>query len=49
MGPKEMEQIAVFIVEALQNVGNEARLKSVHEGVQELSKRFPLYRHRLVA
>lgn len=49
MGLKEMEQIAGFIVEALQSIGNESKLKSVREGVQELSKKFPLYRHRLVS
>ena len=49
MGTKEMEQIASFIIEALQNVENEARLRAVSEGVQELSKKFPLYRHRLIS
>jgi glycine hydroxymethyltransferase len=49
MGTKEMEQVAAFIVEALQSSGNEAKLKSVTAGVQELSRKFPLYKHRLVS
>lgn len=49
MGVKEMEQIAAFILEALRNVGNEGNLNSIHSRVQELSKGFPLYKHRLVS
>ncbi len=49
MGVKEMDQIAAFILEALKNVGNEGNLSSIHSRVQELSKGFPLYRHRLVS
>ena len=49
MGVKEMDQIAAFILEALRNVGNEGNLNSIHSRVQELSKGFPLYRHRLVS
>ncbi len=49
MGVKEMDQIAAFILEALRNVGNEGNLSSIHSRVQELSKGFPLYRHRLVS
>jgi glycine hydroxymethyltransferase len=49
MMEKEMQQIAGFIVEALGNSDNQAKLKSVQEGVVELSKGFPLYRHRLVS
>ena len=49
MGVKEMEQIAAFILEALRNVGNEGNLSSIHSRVQELSKGFPLYKHRLVS
>lgn len=49
MGVKEMEQIAAFILEALRNVGNEGNLSSIRSRVQELSKGFPLYRHRLVS
>jgi len=48
MGTAEMAQIAGFIVETLSNVQNESRLSSVAEGVEALSKKFPLYRHRLV-
>ena len=48
MGASEMVQVAGFIVEALSNVQNETKLSAVKEGVEELSKRFPLYRHRLV-
>jgi len=49
MMEKEMQQIAAFIVEALGNADNQAKLASVQEGVVELSKGFPLYKHRLVA
>jgi glycine hydroxymethyltransferase len=48
MGTEEMKQVASFIYDALSNVGNEAKLQEVREGVVELSKRFPLYQHRLV-
>jgi glycine hydroxymethyltransferase len=48
MGVGEMSQVAGFIVEALTNVGNESKLKAVSAGVAELSRKFPLYRHRLV-
>jgi glycine hydroxymethyltransferase len=48
MGVGEMSQVAGFIVEALTNVGNESKLKAVSAGVEELSRKFPLYRHRLV-
>ncbi len=48
MGIEEMKHIANFIYDALSNVGNEEKLKEVREGVIELSKRFPLYQHRLV-
>jgi glycine hydroxymethyltransferase len=44
----EMEQVAHFIVEALSNPNDERRLADVRTGVIELSRRFPLYRHRLV-
>jgi glycine hydroxymethyltransferase len=49
MGEKEMAQIAAFIVEALSNIDNQAKLAAVHEGVVALSKGFPLYKHRLMA
>jgi glycine hydroxymethyltransferase len=48
MGVAEMSDVAGFIVEALTNVGNEGKLKAVSAGVEELSRKFPLYRHRLV-
>jgi glycine hydroxymethyltransferase len=48
MGVGEMSQVAAFIVEALSSVGNESKLNSVLAGVEELSRKFPLYRHRLV-
>lgn len=44
----EMEQVAQFIVEALSNPNDERRLTDVRTGVIELSRRFPLYKHRLV-
>lgn len=49
MREKEMEHVAAFIVEALMSAQDEAKLASVREGVVELSRRFPLYRHRLVS
>lgn len=49
MREAEMQQVAGFIVEALANAHNEAKLASVQEGVVELSRKFPLYRHRLVS
>ncbi|MFN4895609.1 MAG: serine hydroxymethyltransferase [Pseudomonadota bacterium] len=45
----EMEQVAAFIVEALAHSQDENKLASVREGVVELSRKFPLYKHRLVA
>jgi glycine hydroxymethyltransferase len=48
MGEKEMEQVAAFIVEALKNAQNEAKLTAIRDGVAELSRGFPLYKHRLV-
>jgi glycine hydroxymethyltransferase len=49
MAEAEMEQVAAFIVEALAHADNESKLASVREGVVELSRRFPLYKHRLVS
>jgi glycine hydroxymethyltransferase len=49
MREAEMQQVAGFIVEALASAHNEAKLASVQEGVVELSRKFPLYRHRLVS
>lgn len=48
MKEAEMSKIASFIVEALGNSDNQAKLSAVREGVIELSKGFPLYKHRLV-
>jgi glycine hydroxymethyltransferase len=47
MGVLEMAHVAEFIYEALAHAQSEAKLKSVAESVRELSKKFPLYRHRL--
>lgn len=49
MREAEMQQVAAFIVEALAHADNEAKLASVREGVVELSRKFPLYKHRLVS
>jgi glycine hydroxymethyltransferase len=49
MKEREMEQVAQFIVEALANAENESKLAAIREGVVELSRGFPLYKHRLVA
>jgi len=48
MGVAEMALVAEFIYQALSNVQSEAKLKSISDDVRELSKKFPLYRHRLV-
>jgi glycine hydroxymethyltransferase len=47
MGVAEMAHVAEFIYEALANAQSEAKLKAVADNVRELSKKFPLYRHRL--
>jgi glycine hydroxymethyltransferase len=49
MKESEMEQVASFIVQALASADNESKLKAIREGVVELSRGFPLYKHRLVA
>jgi glycine hydroxymethyltransferase len=46
MKEKEMETIAGFISRALNNVGNEAVLKSVGDEVRDLCKKFPIYPSR---
>jgi len=46
MKEKEMETIAGFIARALNNVGNEAVLKSTGDEVRELCKKFPIYPNR---
>ena len=47
MGVAEMREIAGLIYETLSYLGDEAALQGVQKKVQELSSRFPLYRHRL--
>jgi len=46
MKEKEMETIAGFIARALNNVGNEAVLKSIGDEVRDLCKNFPIYPSR---
>lgn len=48
MKEKEMETIAGFIMEALNNTGNEKVLSGIKDDVRELCNQFPIYRHRLV-
>ena len=48
MGVGEMKTIAGFVRKALESVGDEAKLKSIKDDIQELSRGFPLYAHRLV-
>ena len=43
----EMQQVAVWIDRALQNVGNDAELTRIRGEVRELCQQFPLYAHRL--
>ena len=43
MGLGEMRKIAELINSAVENVSNEAKLKSIKEEVLKLSKKFPLY------
>ncbi|HEY2989726.1 MAG TPA: serine hydroxymethyltransferase [Candidatus Binatia bacterium] len=47
MKESEMAAIAELIARALNNVGNEAVLKSVGDDVRELCKKFPIYPNRL--
>jgi len=47
MKEKEMAIIADFIWRAINDVGNEAVVKSVADDVRELCKKFPVYPHRL--
>jgi glycine hydroxymethyltransferase len=42
MKESEMELIAFFIKEALENKENEEKLNEIHLKVKELTKRFPL-------
>ncbi len=48
MGTQEMKLVAGFICDALSNAADEKKLAHIHEGVKELSGRFPLYRHQLI-
>lgn len=48
MKEKEIEIIAGFIKEALNNPGNEKVLSRIKEDVRVLCSQFPIYRHRLI-
>jgi len=48
MKEKEIEIIAGFIKEALNNTGNEKVLSRIKEDVKALCNQFPIYRHRLI-
>jgi glycine hydroxymethyltransferase len=48
MKEKEIEIIAGFIKEALNNTGNEKVLSRIKEDVRTLCDQFPIYRHRLI-
>jgi glycine hydroxymethyltransferase len=48
MKEKEIEIIAGFIKEALNNTGNEKVLSRIKEDVRTLCNQFPIYRHRLI-
>ena len=47
MKEREVETIAGFIYDALNNVGDEKVLSRISEDVRELCKGFPIYRHML--
>ena len=47
MKEREVETIAGFIYDALNNVGDEKVLSRISEDVRELCKGFPIYRHKL--
>ncbi|MCB0333110.1 MAG: serine hydroxymethyltransferase [Bdellovibrionales bacterium] len=49
MGTDEMKVIAGLIATAIESRDDESKLASVREDVVELSKKFPLYSHRLVS
>ncbi len=44
----EMNAIADFIIEALNNIGNDKVLSRIKEDVRGLCEQFPIYKHRLV-
>lgn len=48
MGAAEMEIVAELMGETVASRGDEAKLKSIRDRVTDLSKKFPLYGHRLV-
>lgn len=48
MKEQEMEAIAGFIKEALENTENESVLSRIQDDVKELCKKFPMYSERLV-
>ncbi len=48
MKEKEIEIIADFIKEALNNPGNEKVLSTIKDDVRGLCSQFPVYRHRLI-
>jgi glycine hydroxymethyltransferase len=43
----EMDAVAGFIADAVANIGNEAKLLAIKTQVNELMKRFPLYKSRM--
>lgn len=43
MKEKEMEQIGKFILETIENINDEEKLKEIKESVKELCLKFPLY------
>src|SRR3972149_1488281 len=47
MKEREVETIAGFIYDALNNVGDEKVLSRISEDARELCKGFPIYRHKL--
>jgi glycine hydroxymethyltransferase len=47
MKENEIEVIAGFIYEALNNIGDEKTLYRIKEDVRELCNKFPIYRHKL--
>jgi glycine hydroxymethyltransferase len=48
MKEKEIEIIADFIKEALNNPGSEKVLSRIKDDVRGLCSQFPVYRHRLI-
>ena len=48
MGVDEAIQVADWITDAVENVGNDQRLRQIGEDVRELCKRFPVYPRELM-